>query len=223
MHIPLFFADTDSRHLPETEEITMDFANSETCRILMRSFAGECQAHTRYLLAAKTAAAQQIPLLEQVFRMTAKQELIHAQKITQQLQKNGISQIEPGEGYPLDPPDNLLQILDAAVQHELHEADELYPAFAETAAAEGKAEAAALLRGLADIERSHAARFRLFADFMREGSLFRAQEQTVWLCLNCGHLHTGTEPPQQCSVCGAVQGYAVRAALAPFTQSADDV
>ncbi len=196
----------------------MDFSGSETCKAVMRAFAGECQAHTRYLLAAKEAIAQQLHVLRQVFEFTAKQELTHAQLFARHLQKNGITVLDAAEQYPVDPAGNLQAVLSAANQHELHEADALYPAFAAKAAEEGFADIAALFRGLAEIERSHAERFAQFAELMQNDALFRDGEQTVWMCLNCGHLHTGTEPPQSCPVCGGVQGYAVRRILAPFTQ-----
>ena len=35
--------------------------------------------------------------------------------------------------------------------------------------------------------------------------------------MNCGHIHTGSEPPQHCPVCGAAQGYFIREEEAPFT------
>ena len=47
--------------------------------------------------------------------------------------------------------------------------------------------------------------------------LFREELPTLWLCMNCGHIHEGTEPPQRCPVCDAVQGFAVRKAFAPMT------
>lgn len=191
--------------------------NTETIQSLMRTFAGECQAHTRYLLAAKTADQQQLPVIRQVFAFTAKQELIHAQLVMQRLQKAGVRQISLQADYPLDPPDDLAAILAASEVHERKEADEVYPAFAETAAREGCTAEAELFRQLAEIERSHAERFAMFARMMQDGTLFREDARTMWLCMNCGHLHEGTEPPRNCPVCGAVQGFAVRAALAPFT------
>lgn len=200
----------------------MDYIGSETCKAVMRAFAGECQAHTRYLLAAKTAAAQQQHLLRQIFEFTAKQELTHAQLLMQHLQKAGIREIEAAAHYPLDPSGDFQTIAAAAQQNELHEAETLYPAFAQTAAEEGFSEIAALFRGLSEIEQSHARRFQLFADLMQQGKLYREDGQTVWLCLNCGHLHTGTEPPQSCPVCGGVQSFAVREKLAPFTLPAGE-
>ena len=156
----------------------MDETGLQTRENLMRAFAGECQAHTRHLLAARAASQQQQAVLRRLFELTAEQELIHAELLAKRLS-----------------------------------------AFAETAAKEGFAEEAALFRSLAEIERSHAERFGLFGGLMQSGQLFRSEGQSVWICLNCGHLHTGSEPPQSCPVCGAAQGFAVRAELAPFTRT----
>lgn len=189
----------------------------ETIQNLMRAFLGECQAHTRYLISARIATQQQIPVIRQVFEFTAKQELIHAQLFAERLQAQGITRIAADTDFLLDPKDNLCGILSASQASEKHEADEVYPAFAEKAMQEGFTQEGKLFREIAEIERSHAERFGVFAQFMREQHLFREDEQTVWLCMNCGHIHLGTEPPQECPVCGAVQGFAVRRSLAPFT------
>lgn len=195
----------------------MNFQETETCAALMRAFAGECQAHTRYLLAAKEATAQKLPVLCQLYEFTAKQELIHAQLFAKQLQQNGVTEICVNAGFPLDPPNDLCQILRASQQHEAKEAQDVYASFAEAAAREEQQPVAALFRKIAAIEAQHAERFGIFADWMQQGRLFREDEPTVWLCLNCGHIHEGTEPPQTCPVCGEVQGFAVRRAFAPFT------
>lgn len=195
----------------------MNYQDTETCAALMRAFAGECQAHTRYLLAAKEATAQNLPVLRQLFEFTAKQELTHAQLFAAELQKHGITQIGIAASYPLDPANDLLQILRAAQQNEHAEAGDVYVSFAEAAMRDEQQETSELFRQIAAIEAEHAARFGQFADWMEHGKLFREEKPTVWLCLNCGHIHEGTEPPQRCPVCGAVQGFAVRKAFAPLT------
>ncbi len=195
----------------------MNFQETETCTLLMRAYAGECQSHVRYLLAAKEAAAQQLHVLRQVFEFTAKQELIHAQQFADLLTKNGVSGIRIAAEYPLDAPHDLAQALLSAQQFERNEAEGVYPAFAETAAREEQPEAAALFRKIAEIERTHADRFGVFGTWMQEGRLFRENQPTLWLCLNCGHIHEGTEPPQNCPVCKAVQGFSMRKGFAPFT------
>ena len=195
----------------------MNFQNSETCLALMRAFAGECQAHTRYLLAAREAIKQNLPVLRQLFEFTAKQELIHAELFAQNLQQNGIKVIRTDAAYPLDDAHDLAAVLRVAQEHELKEAQEVYAAFAETAAREEQQPVAVLFRQIAAIEQTHAERFGIFADLMAQGKLFREDEPVIWLCMNCGHIHEGTEPPQNCPVCGAVQGFSVRRSFAPFT------
>ncbi len=195
----------------------MDFCQTQTAAALMRAFAGESQAHMRYTLAAKLARQQELPILQQVFHFTAKQEQTHAQLLMECMQQHGLTEQEITAAYPIDPKDDLAVILDASQQHENSEADEIYPAFAQTAAAEGFSHEAELFRQLAEIERSHAERFGMFAQMLRDGTLFRESAQTMWLCMNCGHLHFGTEPPQTCPVCSAVQGYAIRRSIAPYT------
>ena len=57
----------------------------------------------------------------------------------------------------------------------------------------------------------------MFAKWMEEDKLFREDKPVKWLCLNCGHIHEGTEAPRICPVCNHEQGYFVREAFAPFT------
>ena len=195
----------------------MDFCQSQTGIALMRAFSGECQAQMRYTLAAKLAKKQNLPILQQVFQFTARQEQTHARLFMECMQRHGVTEQEITAAYPIDPQDDLAAILEASQQHENSEADEIYPAFAQAAAAEGFTQEATLFRQIAEIERSHAERFGQFAKMLRDGTLFREEAQTMWLCLNCGHLHFGTEPPQTCPVCSAVQGFAIRKELAPYT------
>lgn len=197
----------------------MDETGLQTRENLMRAFAGECQAHTRYLLAARAASQQQQAVLRRLFELTAEQELIHAELLAKRLSACGISALHFAAEFPPAPEGDLCRMLTESEQAERREADTVYPAFAETAAKEGFAEEAALFRSLTEIEHSHAERFGLFGGLMQSGQLFRSEGQSVWICLNCGHLHTGSEPPQSCPVCGAAQGFAVRAELAPFTRT----
>ena len=195
----------------------MNFQETETCAALMRAYAGECQSHTRYLLAAKEATVQKLSVLRQLFEFTAKQELIHAQLFARHLQQNGVTEIQISAAFPLDPEHDMLKMLQNAQMNEQKEASEVYAFFAEAAVREEQQPAAALFRQIAAIEQAHAERFAQFASWMQEGRLFCDTQQTVWLCMNCGHIHEGSEPPQSCPVCGAVQGFSVRRGFAPFT------
>ena len=70
---------------------------------------------------------------------------------------------------------------------------------------------------IAEIEKTHGDRFGMFADLLESGKLFAADEPTQWMCLNCGHIHTGMDAPEICPVCHHPQGYFIRMEQAPYT------
>ena len=69
---------------------------------------------------------------------------------------------------------------------------------------------------IADIEKTHGDRFGYFAELLEKGELYHSQETTFWICLNCGHIHKGTDVPPQCPVCSHGQGYFIPLCLAPY-------
>ena len=56
----------------------VNFNESNTKINLMRAFAGESQARNRYTFAADIAKKQGLYVIEAVFKLTANQELAHA-------------------------------------------------------------------------------------------------------------------------------------------------
>ena len=66
---------------------------------------------------------------------------------------------------------------------------------------------AALFDLVAKIEKSHEERFNKLLDNLNTGKVFKREAQTVWVCLNCGHLYTGETPPTICPVCKHAQAY----------------
>jgi rubrerythrin len=55
----------------------------------------------------------------------------------------------------------------------------------------------------------HADRFNCFATLLKKSKLFKGNEDTEWICLNCGHVHVGPVAPKSCPVCNHAQGYFV--------------
>ena len=61
---------------------------------------------------------------------------------------------------------------------------------------------------LAEIEKLHGGRFGKLAKLLKEGTYFEKQEENgLWMCLNCGHIHTGKKVPGTCPVCRYERGY----------------
>ena len=69
----------------------MEFMQTQTCRNLARSFAGESQARQRYTQYADQARKEGLAYLARIFEETAANEQIHAQEFLEKLQKYGRS------------------------------------------------------------------------------------------------------------------------------------
>lgn len=195
----------------------MGFVDSQTKENLMRAFAGECQARMRYTFAASAAKKQKLPVIEAVFSYTAGQEKEHAEIFYNYLQALSGQTVTVSEaGYPVDTGNEIATLLRAAEHNEYEEHDVVYPAFGDTAEAEGFPDIAQSFRQIADIEQTHGNRFRALAQALEQQKLFVADTQTGWVCLNCGHIHEGLQAPDVCPVCHHEQGYFIRVTFAPY-------
>ena len=194
----------------------MNLSESTTLRNLMRAFAGESQARTRYTLAAGIAQKSGLAVLEGVFRFTADQELVHAKQFYQQLSELGGQTIRVDGTYPVDIYADLLQYLRAAQHNEFQEFEHDYQHFARTAMEEGFPLVGKLFENIANVEQTHGQRFGKFADWMERGELFCSKVETQWTCLHCGYVVTSTMAPNACAVCRHPQGFFVRVELSPW-------
>lgn len=198
----------------------MPFTPNETQLNLMRAFAGESQARNRYTIAAGCAKEKNLYVLEEVFLYTADQERAHAAVFYDLLGDAAGQTLHIDGGFPVDIDPALTKILQAAQHNELAEADDVYPAFAAQADRDGNTRAAAVFREIAKIEAMHAERFRQFEAWLAGDALFADSDAgCVWMCQNCGHLHTGKEAPGVCPVCLHAQGYFIRAEMSAYTGS----
>ena len=47
--------------------------------------------------------------------------------------------------------------------------------------------------------------------------LFSGGKEGKWMCLNCGHIHSGKQVPEICPLCRHERGYFIPLSLAPYT------
>ena len=196
--------------------MSVELTDSETLKNLMRAFAGESQARNRYTFAASLCRQQKLPVLEAVFLFTAGQEKEHAEIFYRHMKPAAGRTVSIDGGYPVDQTAAVAQLLRRAQHNEYEEFDPVYPAFAETAQAEGFAEIAASFRNIAAIEQTHGSRFGYFADLLEGEKLFVSDTVCGWMCLNCGHIHQGTEAPEHRPARRHEQGSFIRLELAPW-------
>lgn len=194
----------------------IEFKNSETSKNLMRAFAGESQARNRYTIAAGIACQQKLPVIEQIFKFTADQEKEHATIFYNHLKELNGEVISIDGSYPVNNSTSILELLRSAEHNEFEEYDSVYKSFAKTAKEEGFGQVAASFEMIAAIEKVHGERFKEFAELMEKDMLFASTEVESWMCLNCGHIHTGAKVPLFCPVCQHEQGYFIRLTKAPY-------
>ncbi len=164
----------------------MNLKGSKTEANLWAAFAGESQARNKYTYFASAARKEGYERIAAVFEETAANEREHAKLILKFL--GGIGDTAAN--------------LKAAAAGEHHEWTSMYKEFAKVAREEGFPEIAAFCQGVAEIEAEHERRYQALLADIEAGSVFKRPEAKQWRCRNCGHIHSGTEAPEKCPVCG---------------------
>lgn len=171
---------------------------TETEKCLLKSFAGESQARTRYTFFASVAKKEGYEQIASIFLETADQEKEHAKRMFKFLEGG---MVEITASYPAGKigttEENLIEA--AAGEHEEWAID--YPAFAEIAEKEGFKEIAVMYRMIAKVEEMHENRYKALLARIQSGSVFSREEAIDWQCRNCGFVITSKKAPQTCPAC----------------------
>lgn len=174
------------------ENSTMEIKGTKTEKNLMAAFAGESQAHTKYLYYASKAKKDGYVQIGNLFDETARNEKEHA-KIWFKLLHDGM-------------PSTLVNLADAAAG-ENYEWTDMYAGFAEDARAEGFEQIAYLFEEVGKIEKEHEERYRKLIANIEGGLVFSRDGDRIWQCSNCGHIVVGQQAPEVCPVCAHPQAY----------------
>lgn len=177
---------------------------------LLAAFAGESQARNRYTLFAKKAKEEGYHQIAKVFKITAKQELAHAELFFSQLE-GGMVTINAA--YPAGVVADTMTNLREAAAGEKEEWSALYANFSQTAEDEGFPKIAALFKMVAKVEVEHEKRYLALLEQMTNDQVFTSENPgQEWQCMHCGYVHKGSSAPKRCPVCGKDQGYFERKA-----------
>ncbi|MDD4350755.1 MAG: rubrerythrin family protein [Clostridia bacterium] len=162
---------------------------------LIEAFKGESQARNKYTYYASKARKDGFEQIANIFAETADNEKEHA-KIWFKLLHDG------------SVPDTNQNLLDAA-NGENYEWTDMYAKFAKEAKAEGFDHIAYLFDEVGKIEKEHEQRFLKLLDNIKKEIVFSKEGDTIWQCLNCGHIHIGKQAPELCPVCEHPKSYFV--------------
>ena len=154
---------------------------------LLKSFAGESQARSRYTFFASVAKKEGYEQIAGVFMETAEQEITAS--------------------YPAGVIGTTAENLAAAAAGENEEWAELYPEFAKIAEEEGFPAIAVAFKMIAKVEAEHENRYRKLLNNVETGTVFEKAEAILWQCRNCGFVFEGKKAPVNCPACAHPQAY----------------
>ncbi len=151
---------------------------------LQNAFAGESQAHVKYLNFADRAEREGLPNVARIFRAAAFSEQIHASNHLRALDGIGATAAN----------------LAAAIGGETFEVDEMYYAYMLLAEAQGESRALRSMKAADAAEQVHAQLYGAAKAAVEAGQ--DATSKEIWVCSACGYTMEG-EPPDVCPICGA--------------------
>ncbi len=167
---------------------------------LLKAFAGESQARSRYTMFADQAVIEGYGRIGMYFMETAENELEHAQLFFGHLEGGDV---EITASYPAGVVGDTLANLHAAAAGEHEEWSDLYPEFARVAEEEGFKDVARTFRMVAKVEVAHEERYRALAAVVEAGQVYEKEAPTRWKCRVCGYVHEGSKAPAKCPCCEA--------------------
>jgi rubrerythrin len=191
--------------------------NTKTYSNLCIAFAGESQAQQRYKMFAKVAKKEGYNNISEVFLETAKNEYQHAKKFYELLidlvggAENLPNDIVVNNTYPLALGDTYSNLIEAAKGE--NEEVEGYSAMAVEAREEGYKLAAVMFDLISEVEAHHANRYTTLADLLNVDKLLSKDEETSWICDECGHVHHSNSAPGACPICAHPKGHFTKYSL----------
>jgi len=148
---------------------------------LKEAFAGESQAFQKYAAFAAKAEKDGFANIARLFRLTAQAEQIHA----------------AGHFKALDGVGSTVDNLQAAIEGETYETQNMYPPMLEQAESEGHA-AKRMFKYAAEAEAVHAELYGKALEAVKDG---KDLDTDFFLCPVCGHIEFG-QAPEKCPICG---------------------
>ena len=153
---------------------------------LKNAFAGESQAHMRYIIFAKKAEEEGFPNVSRLFKAISYAEQVHATNHFDVL------------GMIRGSTDNL----QAAIDGETYEINEMYPAFNTVAKLQEEKGAQRTTDWALQAEKIHASMYQKARQAVENNKDIKLG--TVYICDNCGYTVEG-EAPNRCPVCSATK------------------
>jgi rubrerythrin len=149
---------------------------------LKDAFAGESQAHMKYMAFANQAEREKLANVARLFRAASYSEQMHATNHLRALSGVGKS----------------LENLESALGGETFEITTMYPEYVSLAGEQGEKKAQGSMADALAAEKVHAALYTRAKEAVATGKDVEADK--LWVCEVCGYTMEG-EAPDRCPVC----------------------
>jgi rubrerythrin len=164
---------------------------------LLKAFAGESMARNKYHMFAKMARKENYEWIARVFEETADNERAHAEELYEQIQ----GKLSFNSGLDIKAYGKTSDNLKLAAEGEKYEWTTMYPDFEKIAIEEKQTEAIRLFSNLKKVEEKHEERYIIISKKLDSKTLYDANVELEWKCVNCGFIYKGKTPPKECPVC----------------------
>jgi len=170
---------------------------TKTQENLLKAFAGESMARNKYTVFAKIARKEGLEWIARIFEETADNEKAHAEELFELIHTPVILKGD----LEIKPFTKTIDNLKMAADGEKFEWTTMYHNFEEVAKQENDTEAIRLFGNLKKVEEKHEERYLIIARKLDSKTLYNADAELEWKCVNCGFIYRGKTPPQECPVC----------------------
>ncbi|GKX65702.1 rubrerythrin family protein [Inconstantimicrobium mannanitabidum] len=168
-----------------------DLRGSETEKNLYRTFAVEARTNNLYKMFAEVARKEGYQWVAEVYETVGANELAHSRAAYKKY---------------LDKVEETKENLKFSINREDEVADK-YKEYEKIAKAEGFEKVAMFFKELSEAEESHVDIYTDLSDRFENGGIFYSEKPIAWVCMNCGYIHEGKTPPNDCPCCGYPKGY----------------
>jgi len=170
-----------------------------TAANLQSAFGGESMAHMRYLAWAEKAEREGFANVARLFRAVSRAEQAHATGHFRAMKDvKGPASVTAGGGFGLAATSENLA---GAIEGELFEVNEMYPAYLAVAQAQGETGAVRSIQYALAAEKIHAEMYGRAKQAVDGGKDFEVG--TIQICTVCGHTLEAGQAPDKCPICAA--------------------
>lgn len=164
---------------------------------LRSAYAGESQAHMRYAIFSKRAKKEGYPNVARLFKAISHAEKVHASNHYKNIVAKGDALTVSAAIFGTR---NVSEDLQAAIDGENFEVNEMYPAYIAVAQRQEERAAEISFKWALEAEKIHAGLFQKAKQSVDQGK--DADLGAIQICNVCGYTTEG-EAPEKCPICGA--------------------